>query len=539
MKNLRLTIFKELMKINLLYANPQLTSQTKTRMEKKHQDLGQLYRQILIRGFGLSTLLMVLIYGVFAWIFDFSKTPLIFDNYLLFFLIIGTIQVFVLFYNVMYDSKDLAHLMPLPVRSVEIYGAKLVTISLSASQMVFPMIIFVFKFFWDNGYALPLALLISMYSFFVINGIFILLNIFLMEVLARINVLKGFKQSLLALVNIGVSIAAIVFIMYMQQKVDYNPNMTEVIYGPLSKYLVHPRGILVTAILSLVILLLGMMIVYFLGKNYLQHFMKIQSSEPVRNKSKTTTISRSKGKVWTHYHKKLILDQTILMTSIFSPVMLLIFPNISIIGAIQEMGLDKVRDLASHISYIIPLVAMIISLYIAFFPGNLFSIIVSVENENYLYLKALPLNWKEYLNYKAKFCTMIYTIIIALFLGIIAFILKAHPIYIILAIAVSFTTLYSFGLFALRKDLKTIIIGWQNITEAYNRQPKWIMFLLIIAFMVLIGVTIGGSAVLMALDLDPLWFLGGFILFWILVDGGVYLYQQKKLNEISGGLNED
>ena len=137
---MRLQQIKQLTKVNLIYANPQM-------IEKKRNKEAQTgttssippYMSVLLQS-GFLLLVFLLLYGFMFAAIDFTKYPGMFTTYIVMFIVMALLQGFYLVYNLFYESKDLIHYLPLPFKGSEVFIAKLVVLALMISPYLIPIL---------------------------------------------------------------------------------------------------------------------------------------------------------------------------------------------------------------------------------------------------------------------------------------------------------------------------------------------------------------------------------------------------------------
>ena len=175
--------------------------------------------------------------------------------------------------------------------------------------------------------------------------------------------------------------------------------------------------------------------------------------------------------------------------------------------------------------------------FIAFFNtggNNLLAVGISLERENYYYLKVLPFDMHEFLERKFWILFIIQSALPVLLLTIIFTVLR-FPIYMILGI-ILYWGIISLGLsrWGYAKDLKLFTPSWTNVVELLNRSRSGVKSMIFLV--VLFGFIFGAVFLLTKL---PEW---DRTLVWVLTIGyvGIILglsifatfHYKKKLHEL-------
>lgn len=129
------SIIWELIKINILYSNPQLLASVKKKQNKKKNASFSAYKSILRQQIFMM-IMFAFIYTVFFLGVDYSESVGFFSLQLSIFAIMSIVYGFTGFFSVFYDSKDTKLYLALPLRSQDVFIAKV----LSAQGMVLPFL---------------------------------------------------------------------------------------------------------------------------------------------------------------------------------------------------------------------------------------------------------------------------------------------------------------------------------------------------------------------------------------------------------------
>lgn len=100
----------QLMKVNLLYANPQLTR----RQREKGKTGTALYRSLISQYLAIGVVFAVIFGGTMLFA-DLYHNVGVFTNLIALFTIIGLTQTITAINNVFFESKDLKDYLPLPL----------------------------------------------------------------------------------------------------------------------------------------------------------------------------------------------------------------------------------------------------------------------------------------------------------------------------------------------------------------------------------------------------------------------------------------
>lgn len=114
----------ELVKINILYSNPQTLSALRKKQEKHPKKEFSAYKS-MFRNQLFQILLFSIIYVFLFVSLDFKEYPGYFTFYIGIFTLVSIIYSFIAMYSVFYESDDVKQYAYLPIKSEELYVAKI------------------------------------------------------------------------------------------------------------------------------------------------------------------------------------------------------------------------------------------------------------------------------------------------------------------------------------------------------------------------------------------------------------------------------
>ena len=225
-----------------------------------------------------------------------------------------------------------------------------------------------------------------------------------------------------------------------------------------------------------------------------------------------------------------VLTQTIISAGIL-PYLLLIPAVLSFSGGPVEISFMKLLNLNTFLPF-----AMLITFIAGFNTGgnNLLAVGISLERENYYYLKVLPFDMHQFLERKFWILFAIQSIIPVILMTVICTVLRL-PIYMTLGIILSWGII-SLGLsrWGYARDLKLFTPTWTNVIELLNRMRSG--FKSVIFVVVLFGFIFGAVYLLIHL---PEWnrtFVWFITIAYVVVILGLSIfatfYYKKKLHEL-------
>lgn len=511
-----------LVKTNMLYAYPQGNNQKQKINKKTGKPNAYNYKNIVWQN--------LLSIGVFVFLFGFmfNNLPLInypglFTSYVSMFVGMSVLQGFFIIYNLFYDSKDLAYYLPLPFKASEIYLAKLAVLIF----MIFPYMIPIFILFIYQALSaqvsLVLGLLSSLFFIAIIIGVVFGLSVLLVHFITRLPIFQKHKQVITTILY-GFSTFAIFIVVYLVTSqgtsdtvvsgeifADY-PVVT--ILQPFHTIFLEPAN--VDAWLGIIAWLGVLLVLLFVISKWVvpSFFQESDVRQPVRkNSERTKNIKMRESKdsneaipklisinrTLIKYNFGLILDATLIMQMLSSKVLL----PLVMVGPTIFTGLD----LSSIPMQFAP---------IFFFGGIIYSIvtidtmsviglIISLDRENFNYMKSLPFSMKEYMKQKFLFAYVAELLIPSILLATLALISNLSFIFVILVfLGLALGTL-GLGHFYFVRDFRLLNLDWQNLTELFNRGAGTAMKVVIIFLTVGLGIAAIMLLAFAMMLLEPIW----------------------------------
>lgn len=455
----------ELTRVNLRYANPQVTD----RARKKGKS-GKALTRSLIGQYLLSGVLFLFIYGLTMFIIDFSKMPGYFTYYVALFGILAFSQGISVIYNVFFESQDLAAYLPLPFRQRTIFSAKILVVALTVVPFVFPMFVVFLLTGWRSGIFIPLTLLLSIVLFILIIALVFSICCLIVFGLTRTAVFKKHKKIVTSLL-LGISMAiAIIGILSMnaqsssietsqldRQPISFLMPIFHIASTPFSV-----AGMTSFAGLLLVfILLLGAIKLFILPKLYEQLADASSATETRRRKHKT---DQSLNQLFINYNKQLLKEPNLIMQVLSSS---LLMPVIFIVSFAFSGSLNL-----SHLETRFIGVVFLTGVALAFMTTNQTSFIsnlISLDQENFHFIRSLPISMRHYLKQKFKVGLVVQSILtggIALAGGLL------FRLPILFLISLIFGALLGSYLLCLRffaRDHRLLLLDWTNLNQLFSR----------------------------------------------------------------------
>lgn len=506
---------KELLKVNLLFANPQQTSQ----MRKKGRSGAKLIRSIL-RQYVFSGALFLFIYGLTMVAVDFNKLPGFFTYYVALFGMLGFSQGISAIYNVFFASQDLVHFLPLPFRQSEIFLTKIVVVFLAVGPFVLPLLLLFFLTGMRAGVFPLLVVIFSCLLFLIFLAILFSLCSFIVLGLTRTSLFKKHKQIVLTLLLVISMLVTVVGILVINQQVSGDISSDRsVISAFLPFYQAAARPFSLKGLLCLLgLLLLAGACLLAVTKGLLPKLYEqlLDTTEFSVVKKRKSRENQNLHQLLTHYNSMLIRNPSLLMqmfsTSILMPLIFIMTFSFN-----SQMSLDNLPVLYLGVVFVagIALATMMIN------PTSFVANLISLDQENFSYVRSLPILMSVYLREKFFFAYKIHALVngvVALVLGLFLHLPLLHLVSLIIG-----TLLGSYFL-CLRyftRDHRMLYLNWTEISQLFSRGAG--NFGVAASIM---GSVFGSMIILFAygfcVPLAPLWINLGVML--VLVASGVWCY---------------
>lgn len=545
------SVFTKIFNLNLLYANPMYTSKA-MKKEKYRENPEELYKSIFLYTYILGSIAMLIIYGFLFLMVDFKKMPYMLDYSIGFFLIMNIIQTFTYFFNVFYESRDMEAYMPLPVSERTVFKAKLAVVSIATIQLSIPIISLVSIFYFHNGINLLISILLGIVYFVLIGALVIVIDLWIMQLLVKTAILSKFKTSIITVISTVGMFANIVFIIMLQNTASKyaikSISNKKIVYGFLSKLLLSGYG----CIIFILVTFFTVGIAYkFILRNIEGNFYKsINDINNIGKNTKNSTKREDGSRKYNHlqsgdqlnskktkskyslfkYNLSLINDSTVITQSIIMPTMLPIIIFVpSLINNLRYSG--GMNFISSNATLISIVMGVFLGVMINFYPTNLAAIIISLDRENFIYFKALPIDLRKYIMEKLKFVLKISLIVPIITIIVSGYLMKFGFVNILISISLFVIMSTSISANWLIYDYKHLMIDWHNVSDLQNRMPKAIAITVFIVFIIIFSVSFAILGVVATMGLTiPL------IAFILLIAAGValisYLRFKKFLKEI-------
>ena len=500
---MRLKVIKKLVDINILYSSNETNLANLRKKQAKNPDKKVDVSGKLLRSYLASSLLLLILFSNLAFRFPFEEMPSFFSTMVAILLVLAFSTSFTAFYNVFYESKDLTSYSPYAFKESEIIIAKGLSVLLPALTGIVPILAYFLVLYIRLAPTLWLGLPLMLLSLALLFVSVTLVMVVVVHFLAQTAVFRKY-QSIFANVMIGIGvITPLLFVFFLQSTsgdiVDRVRDIPPLLYPIHLFYKIAVEPFSTESILGLLAWIgLTIFLLYLTKKKVLPRFYDIillNSEEKVikerRSKEGISTTKKGFFRMVLRYNLSLLGQGTGVITVLFTSAFL---PYIMMIGLISKIRDSQlVPDI--HPPYWLPL--FFVGVFIAVLNNNITSlpsIGLSLERENFDFLKSLPFDFARYVKVKfwiifavQSFLPIVILLGLSLYLGLQIL----SMIYLLAAWILASVILVCRHYF---KDVKNLSTNWTSITDLVNRSNGIVTMVLLLIY----------SAILMALVIGSL-----------------------------------
>ena len=500
---MRLKVIKKLVDINILYSSQEANLANLRKKQAKNPGKKVNVSARVLSSYIFSSLLMLFMFINIAFRFPFEERPSFFSSMVAILLVLAFSTSFTAFYNVFYESKDLASYRPYAFKESEIIIAKGLSVLLPALAGIVPILAYFLVLYIRLAPSLWLGLPLMLLSLALLFVSVTLVMVVAVHFLAQTRVFRKY-QSIFSNVMIGIGVLIpLIFVLFLQSTfgsiVDKVRDIPFLLYPLHIFYKIAVDPFSTEAILGLLAWIgLTLFLLYLTKKKVLPHFYDVillNSEEKVkkerRNKERISTTNK-KGffRMVLRYHLTLLGQGTGVITVLFTSAFL---PYLMMIGLISKIRDSQiVPDI--HPPYWLPL--FFIALFIAVVNNNITSlpsIALSLERENVDFLKSLPFDFARYVKVKFWIIFAVQSLLpiltllgLSLYLGLPIL----SMIYLLVAWFLASVILSCHHYF---KDVKNLSTNWSNITDLVNRSNRIVAIVLLFIYSAILMVLVIGS----------------------------------------------
>lgn len=486
------------------------------------------------------------LFGIPGAISGRSYPPLQFASTVFLFLMILISQALPAIYNVFYESKDFESYLPYAFTELEVILGKSLSIVVATLQGFLPIVmLFGIHVYFSGGnflFTIPIALIGAL----VLSAIVYVLMFLLCFFLAKIPLFRKYQSVIANVLIFGISLGAIIGYQMILSKSVVNTFITgemPIFLQPVLAFynaILNPFDMSVYPMIGFVILVfvaILLLVKFIVLPNFYEAVPQTSSSNVKVERVKEMELDGNKlsTKFMIRYTLRQLMEGSVLTQTIIAagilPYLLLLPTVLNFSGGPTGFSFMNFLNLNTFLPF-----AMLIT-FIAFFNtggNNLLAVGISLERENYYYLKVLPFDMHQFLERKFWILFAIQSAIPVILMTVICTVLHL-PIYMTLGIILSWGII-SLGLsrWGYARDLKLFTPTWTNVIELLNRMRSG--FKSVIFVVVLFGFIFGAIYLLIHL---PEWnrtFVWFITIAYVVVILGLSIfatfYYKKKLHEL-------
>ena len=486
------------------------------------------------------------LFGIPGAISGRSYPPLQFASTVFLFLMILISQALPAIYNVFYESKDFESYLPYAFTELEVILGKSLSIVVATLQGFLPIVmLFGIHVYFSGGnflFTIPIALIGAL----VLSAIVYVLMFLLCFFLAKIPLFRKYQSVIANVLIFGISLGAIIGYQMILSKSVVNTFITgemPIFLQPVLAFynaILNPFDMSVYPMIGFVILVfvaILLLVKFIVLPNFYEAVSQTSSSNVKVERVKEMELDGNKlsTKFMIRYTLRQLMEGSVLTQTIIAagilPYLLLLPTVLNFSGGPTGFSFMNFLNLNTFLPF-----AMLIT-FIAFFNtggNNLLAVGISLERENYYYLKVLPFDMHQFLERKFWILFAIQSAIPVILMTVICTVLRL-PIYMTLGIILSWGII-SLGLsrWGYARDLKLFTPTWTNVIELLNRMRSGVKS--VIFAVVLFGFLFGAIYLLIHL---PEWnrtFVWVITIAYVVLILGLSIfatfYYKKKLHEL-------
>ena len=477
---MRFNVMKELFLTNLLYSFPPQRNKYRKKFSGKSDIRNKLFKNLLFINI-FNFLNILVIFSVFSAGFTFSGPG--YRNILFYILLILSFQILGNFINMFYESDDTLTIIHLPITGSEIFFSKLLTLLSQIISSLIPLIVINMVIGLNAEFSIQKLLFVLVYSF----AFIITLICSMMTILSFVTYIPNFKKNKGKVNAASMIIAVIVFTGYIFDFAHTFKNIGSEYKGDLflNILVLDISKTYTYLIITIILAIISFFTTYiFVVKKYMKDLYRISDNTYTSN-SKTVKIKENTNSTSTTLSSKLVKRNVKLLLN--STISTTVFTNLIITLGIFVIPIIEIRKHGGitlpPIFYPVAMtIGFTLALYINSNPMNFTSIAISLEKQDYYFLKSLPLDFKKYLKIKLAIATCL-QLGFGLLALIMMLIITKTPILLAIVTIISYIiSSIVFSFYSYTSDYKKLYLNWNTITDLANRSSINQVLLTILAF---------------------------------------------------------
>ncbi|HFH9839207.1 TPA: permease [Streptococcus suis] len=526
------SIIWELIKINILYSNPQLLANIKKKQNKNKNGRFSAYRSVLIQQVFLI-LMMAILYSAFFLGIDYKQSPGFFSLQLALFSILATVYGFTGFFSVFYDSKDTKLYLPLPLKASEVFIAKLLAAQGMVLPFLMPCLSLLIIAYWQI--AGPAFAVLALPSFIILWLLVNLLNLIFMHFVGEVLTKSPYKTTISTILLTGSSLVSLGALMFLQSQQTISLQSGGIVEFPQIPifvgfhYLLSQTLSIGTFVHLVLPILLMIGLFYFAFKtvipNYFQQVLAIDTASAKRKVGKPKKLPQNLNQALIKHHLSTLNDSNLMVQTFLQSLVMgvALFPSIS-----KFTDGDGLSSLSWEFFGIALLAGCLLG---SMFAGatTFIGTAMSLEKENYHFIRTLPINFKQFIIQKFWVIAAVQFIVPTLIYLVVAlFVLKVNitlTLFFVLGILVAALLT---GQIYYWRDQRLLMLNWQNSNQLFGRGAgQWLIAGSIMLTMILGAIILVISSI-MASIIGPTLVSSGLTTLILVLSGLLQLFLYKS-----------
>ncbi|MGP1569881.1 MAG: hypothetical protein ACTTH0_03075 [Eubacteriales bacterium] len=468
---------KNLLYLNLIYT---IVPATLDKLRKKNKNKSVNVQGAIIRQHLILSVTYLIIFGVGALMLKGDE-----DRFLLFvstFSIFAVLQGVLSAFNVFYESSDMQAYIPLPFSNLEIFTAKIISCFLSIVYFIAPILFYCIFIQFNFAHPIYQSIFLGILSSIIIASAIMFTSIILTYALTKLPAFKKHKKVAVSVMTALVMLGTILMLVTINSSVMYGNDagntsslilkislsfgFTKVFWiffglaeNPFSfKVLIHLLAWMLFIAIEVLICLKTVI------PNICADATSMQTLISSAKKKKLITKGSSLESSLLHYHLGFLLDTQVLISYLLMPPLMIaisLFPTVAILK--REFSSD-------YISYNYMLVCVVTGIFYSLISNGMLSlIIISLDKENYNFIKSLPFDMKRYIRYKFWFSYIIQQAVPQICMIVLSVFIKL-PLFLALSAMITYAiTALPLCAKSIKKDHENLLLDWTNVIQLSYR----------------------------------------------------------------------
>lgn len=479
-----------LLRTSLLYTNPQYTNQARRKGKS-----GKKLTQAIVMQYVLLAAIFTGVYGAILFVIDFSKMPGYFTLYIALFGLLAMSQGISVIYNVFFESKDLEAYLPLPFRQSEIFLSKILAVTLTVVPYILPLFVLFSLTAWQAGNWVFLAVILGFLAFLLILGTMLFICSLIVLALTRTKVFQKHKKLMTTGLMLFSTVLAVAGILFMQLSENNVGNGSQILDRtamlpllPIHWAITAPltgKGLLGWGLLIGLFVILALCIkVFFLPRLY-EQLMTVSTAETFKKRKRKN--GQTTQQLLRSYNWQLIKEPNVAMQVLSSTAVIPIIMLFSFGSVINQLASEGLPNRLVGVVFVVGMFIAYMSCNQTSFVANL----ISLDRENYDFIRTLPFSRKAYLKEKFRIGFLIQVIITVGTIVVASIFLKLSPLLLVAGILGAVLGSFVMSTIYFARDYRLLLTNWTSINQLFQRGGGTILM----GIFIMVGMFVGALVV--------------------------------------------